>query len=403
VNDSGPLLHVNANMMTSMLLRLPRYFFVLFAAAALACLASACDDGESSGGDDTGMAVDTSTGDAGDDGASDGGTDTNGGDDVSEDTEPPTFRDVRVTIVAPIEVDLDLNAIDAERTIPNETSGDALTVEVIDDDGELLPGQSATLRNGLWDVELPIEPAQTLRVRLTDEAGNSAVSENALVLLAHVDAFPGNYLARFYDLEQNVIASVATTVSDDGTYEITDNDTGIVTTGNWSLEGDTIALERTTSTDPDAMDSDDSTIEWKQVAPYYIDDTHVSTQAFVRTSSEEEGEVGTWEQTIETFVDDGSGTLIPERTVTVTLELNDDDTFTQTWTGTDHIADAPIERTRSGTWQVELSENYSESYGNFLHRVVESEDGTALMTPEDEFELFKVTPGHLLISPRIAM
>ena len=87
--------------------------------------------------------------------------------------------------------------------------------------------------------------------------------------------------------------------------------------------------------------------------------------------------------------------------VTETLVFGSDGSFSESRKGT--ISGSALDETRSGTFSIELNDNYAESFGDFLSRIVTHENGVALGASVQLYELHVVRHDRLLITPKLRM
>jgi hypothetical protein len=364
---------------------------------------------------DTGGDVAEDTG--GDGGGGDAGDDVDAGGDAGGDVavdlpgEPPTYRQVLASILGELPSEADLARGDVTRIIPTTfaiefkvfvqddiTATDELTVELVEGTEPpytVVALDSNDFERGLWRPNTTVSPGQTLRVRTTDSDGHVAYSPGALIVPDLVTAALDTWEERQYDTGQNLLSSNDLIIEDGGDWgNDEDGDGEPEAGGTWVIEDGVLTLEvRFTPEDPDGTE-----LLMELSAPYYVDETYFYHNPFTRTDGESELE-GTWtrEETLSSF--EGESETVVNDYVS-TLIINDDDTWSESWSGTiDGEEDATY--TRSGTWEIVINENYTESTGDFLLRNVTSVNGEDLSEPEVLFELTVVRVGNLLVNPRI--
>ncbi|OIP37664.1 MAG: hypothetical protein AUK47_13240 [Deltaproteobacteria bacterium CG2_30_63_29] len=378
-------------------------FISLLACSILGLLAVACDDGEKS--TPTDVAVDGTLEDLG---APEVDVDV-----APEDTVAPEFRDVRVTlVVGDISKEVDLNQRSQTRVLEtgtqlefhvfvkdDKTPVDAVFVEVVDEAGVAIDGQTPVLRNGLWNLSLPAPMGTTITIAATDLAGNRAIFPNPLVLPTHTDAIVRDWVTRFFDVNQTI--------------EFTDTITYTADTwcearhalphrgGTWVLEADgrlRLSLRHELDCSTANFGTEWDSIESETLALPYVDDTYFHEQVFVRTAGGPTL-VGTWARTVETFLPGANGLALAHTTIT-TLEFAET-TWLETTQDTDHTAaDAVTESTRAGTWLLAVNQNYEDWDGGFLDRQLTTVDGV-VVPPERLFEVIGIRGEALLILPRV--
>lgn len=420
----------------------------LLAAATLLVGAPACGDdeqvptdagggsdvadmgGEDGGGDVAPDATEDTTGDTAGDTAGEVTEDTGGdmgGGDVADDTdtgsdtgadvsvdlpgEPPTYRQVLASILGELPSEADLARGDVTRIIPTTfaiefkvfvqddiTSTDELTVEIVEGAEPpytVVSLDSNAFERGLWRPNTTVSPGQTLRVRTTDGDGHVAYSPGALVVPDLVTAAYDTWEERQYDTDQNLLSSNDLILEADGSWgndETGDGEPEIG--GSWDVEEGILTLDvRYTPEDPDGTE-----VLFSIPAPYYVDETYFYHNPYTRTDGESELE-GTWtREELQSSFEDETETLVND--YVATLIINDDDTWSESWSGTiEGEEDATY--TRAGTWEIVINENYTESTGDFLQRTITTENGEDLSAPEVLFELTVVRVGNLLVNPRI--
>ena len=400
----------------------PSNMKLLVAAAALAA-ASACSNGDDDGpdpdtGTDTGADVteDTEadvTDDVAED-ANDGGSDTepdaaedvaDATADISEDADtgadvgdqqPPTLRDVRFDFDGSLGGSGDLNSDDVRVAIPRAldvtftvfaiddlAATEDLVVRVVDteaDDAVIEP-VSAELASGLWNVGVVVSAGSSLVVEVEDEAGNVARSEGALVLPSVADVIVGDWVGRTFLEDQSALEVRNWSFAADGTFTV-DNPDG---TGDYAVEGFTIdVIQRT---------GDDATTEWRR-SDAYVDELYVDFDPlnFMGDADPTSDLVGTWTTSAE-YLSDPGGDVVASETTTVVFEDDGD------WSlFTDRTGDGAMRLTEVGTFRIELNENYSESFGDFIVWETTARNGSAI-TPETHVDQWRLRGGQLLIAP----
>ncbi|MGM0556100.1 MAG: hypothetical protein ACQEVA_06960 [Myxococcota bacterium] len=365
-------------------------------AAALVSVGTACS-GDGGSNNNNGV-------DAADTTEADGMADT----DTPSDDEAPEYRDIKASIQGTFSSQVDLRSGDQRRVLPvaapvqftvfatdNETGAEDLTVEVVDPDGQPL-GAEATFSNGLWKLDLEIAPGDTAYVRTTDEAGNAATSEYALIIPTRAEAVQGNWERLFYNREKAVANRWPVTYAEDGTWEV-EQDEGVVG-GTYEANEDQLTLTQTFDEAAQDGDTDTNTVEEQRVMSYYVDNTFLMPAPY-ETEGDDSTVEGTWTRTYDVRkpVD---GTLDAYSTATETLEFNEDGTWS--WTRVDELeAGGSEETSESGTYTLEISDGYIENYGNYLFIEVTSRDGTELTTAEEDVWLQRFRLGKMLINPNV--
>ncbi len=342
---------------------------------------------------------------------------TDGSPDAAADATPPEVLDYRVTLQGPPVVSLEVNAADAEAILPSLTELEAtirgeddvtapedLVVEFVDAEGMAFTPSDQTFRNGLHRITTSVEPGQVVRARVTDAAGNSATSDFQLRIPTLTEALARDWELRFFDTDQTIVSRWTTSMSEDGTWAESREDTGRDLGGTFTVDGSGIVMEVRSSMGGTAPeDSDSSTVEERTTAELYVDENFLAVAPYTRTEMSAGGMTGTWEnhRSIERPIS-GALALAEERAITLTL--GDDGTFTETVTVTDHTSGSPVmtETTRSGTWEVVANENYSEAVADFLAFTTDMRDGMAVDPPEEELVAHKEQRGFLLLAPRLA-
>jgi hypothetical protein len=334
------------------------------------------------------------------------------------DTQAPELRDVRATLEGDLGVTLELNSRDAEHVIPVAGTAeftvlvrddldavDAIAVELIDADDAAVDLESIELRNGLWRLRVAIAPGDQLRVRARDSAGNARTGDHALILPELRDAVVGAWETWFFDDTQTITHEHTATwdrdASDaDGAFSESRPDTGVTVAGTWTQDGVSLAVDRRTRTGGADPDTDPDTIEQRRVGLFHIDPIYFALDPYQRTAGTS-GVEGTWERTW-TLHEPDQGELVLAEEVTETLEITTG-TWTETRTVIDHRGASPVTTTttRSGTWRIELNDNYTEAVGDFLVRQVTDDNGTPVSDAPETWELHIIRAGRLLISPML--
>ena len=334
--------------------------------------------------------------------------------------DPPGFRTIVVSITGELPSEDDFTDEDATRIIPttlssefrifaedDSTSVDELTVEVIDGDASSFETveQTASYRNGLWFIETDLSPDMEMRVRLQDGDGHVTISTYALIIPPLDEAIVGDWERPFFDTDQVILNTTDLSLEDDGTWTEQQGGSGMDRTGTYDFDDDgNIELEvRTTENSLDGTDDTNSdTIEAVYVGPYYVDELYLGLFPFTRADGQSDLE-STWTRQILNYEPDGDDLeLVEDRTET--LVINADETWAETWTGTEYDGsdETAINRSWGGTWEIEINENYTESVGDFLARTVTTVDGAAADEPYLVwYELHITRVGNLLISPRV--
>lgn len=324
-----------------------------------------------------------------------------------KDTTPPEINQVSATLGDPNPGTLDLGKSDAQRVIATPTplslkvfATDDVTpiaklkVQALDDSKTPLPGQTATLHNGLWEISTSAQAGMTVHIAATDEAGNQTEWPYAAV-------FPTRTQALVHAWTLLIYSNVA---SAGGVYPVSSRpkDTLTATTwcqendlagngpqgGTWSVQSDgRLKLETRhhmpcTTTD---FGTQWDTIESTRVSDFYVDATYFSDSPYTRAAGGSASDItGTWSYKVDITSGGQTNTLTP------TLVLNQDGTFSQT-TEDGH--------TLSGTYKVEPNPNYSADFGQLLVATVDTQDG-ASVTPVLVVHYFKVTQDlELLLDP----
>ena len=376
-----------------------RYWFLTFALVLMV----GCDGGSGGGvGEDVGEDV--------------GGGDVAGGEDSTVspdgvgDVTPPEFRDVRVDIYSAPSIQLDLNNQDVTRVLPmafpatftvlttdDTSTQDAITVTVLLGEGDTpVGGQTPAFSNGLWKVEVPeVAPGETYRVRVEDEAGNGDIWIHTLTIPTLDEAVAGDWDTRWYDAEGTFSHSWNATWSD-GTWVETRVDPAGQFGGTWTIDGDLLTVETTTS---DPGDGDPATVERRDQSGFYVDETYFAAWPLERVG-EGVGIEGTWTRSgIKVWQDSGEGLHLDEDE-THTLVFAEGGALTLTLEG---IIDGVEDQTQviTGTWVLVPNENYIENYGDYLVITLDTLDGAPLDEPNSWVDLMVIRHDLLLLSPKV--
>jgi len=344
----------------------------------------------------------------------DAGTDRT---DAVEDTEPPEFRDIQISIQGEFSSNVDLTDGDASRILPvpadaefkvlagdNETSREDLELAAVTSDGEELSATDESFRNGLWSFTAELAPGDVVRVRATDAAGNAATSEHALTISTREGALVATWEKRFFtnDEQPEIREKHLRTFEEDGTWseERVDVELG----GDYRVEDETLVVQKTYQSGGGNENSDRSTIELDRASEFYVDRRFFSGRPWSRDGSKT-GIAGTWEREAEIYTHESGERSLAE-TVRETLELTKNSGGPNEWAFTRDVTDADSEETTmetaSGTWEtVELTSIYGDNFGTFLVRTTEKRDGSELQDPETDTELYRMPLNKLLISPYV--
>ena len=329
--------------------------------------------------------------------------------------EPPTIRSLIITISGDFSSEADITDTDQEVIIPitqnaefraflgdDRTDREALSVEVVDGEVSPMPldGQTPRFENGLWKIEVDVSPGMYLRLRIQDGDGHTLLSPFALILLTRQEAVVDIWERRYFGLGQSRTATWDFEMTAERGWSEDHGDGAMERGGTFSFDPDHLELAERYRANADPIDSNLETIESITVGEYYVDNTYFSWDPLLRAEGSS-GLVGTWTGNTQTFVLNDSDERILIRDQTTTLVLGDDGSWTETWSGVDSTGDGPepIDRSWSGTWVFELSDNYVDSVGDFLVRTVVEQDGEILGTPEIWFELHAIRTNRLLINP----
>jgi hypothetical protein len=188
------------------------------------------------------------------------------------DDTAPVLRDVQVDIEGPLSAGFDIDEQDASLVLAADTTAlftvfarddssaaEELTVEVVVDDGDPLPAESSELRSGLWRVRVRVQRGLSLRVRVSDAAGNAVLSEGRLVLPSAPMALTGSWQARFHSSAQSISHRWNAVWTED-TWEVTEEDSGVTRSGSYSVLGSIMTLSQTRSSGGETEDDEPSSI-----------------------------------------------------------------------------------------------------------------------------------------------
>lgn len=318
---------------------------------------------------------------------------------------PPELRSFRAELGGAVPASYDLTNQDRSHVLtdPAEvtfvvfasddlTATEDLAVAVFAGDSELA-ATSSQFVSGLWRVTVAVPPGSRCTARVVDDAGNATSSETALVVPSFDEAIADSWEVRFYDEQQGVQHRWLLDWRSDGSWSETRQDNGLSLGGTFRFDGDTLAVSETTRSDGDA---DASTVEREQRGAFYVDGTYFARAPYLLKSGD--GDItSVWERSYELYAP-GAGGLELSEAVTETLELKDDDSYAWSRTGTGPGASSS---TASGSYTVELNQNYTESVGDFLTLTATAVDGTPVSGQEPEINLYVIRAGRLLVQPQI--
>ena len=340
---------------------------------------------------------------------------TSNPDSMSSDTEAPEIRDVQIEIKGEFSSKVTLTSDEATRVLPVEadaaftvfasddtTDSEKLAINAIDDGGEQLSKSSEEFQNGLWKFETRLSPGSTIRVEVTDEAGNSTTNEHALKILSHEEALVSDWEKRFFaNDDQSITRTDRLTVKSDGTWneKVEMYERG----GDYRVDMEKLVWQRTYQTGGMDTDSDKSTVETDFAGEYYVDDSFFSPRPWTRQDSGSDA-AGTWKRSWKRYKhENGKRTLDAEIEETLKLEKksNADNTWNYERKTTPKGSGASTSsHTQSGTYEtIEITTNYGENYGTFLVRTKTRENGKQLMMSVKTTELYRTPLDKLLISP----
>ena len=317
---------------------------------------------------------------------------------ASKDTTPPDIKQVSATLGDPNPGTLDLGKSDAKRVIATTTplslkvfatddvtATDNLKVEALDDSKTPLSDQTATLHNGLWEISTNAQAGMTIHIAATDEAGNQTEWPYAAVFPSRSQALVQTWTLLVYDNQASaggvypVVSRPKDTLTATTWCQEDDATGGGPRGGTWSVQADgKLKLETRhhmpcTTTD---FGAEWDTIETTRVSNFYVDATYFSDSPYTRKAGGSASDItGTWSYSAD--ITSGGQT----NTVTPTLVLNQDGTYSQT-TEDGH--------TQSGTYPVEANPNYSADFGELLVTTTDTVDG-ASVTPVLTVHYFKMT------------
>ncbi|MBM4352799.1 MAG: hypothetical protein FJ109_03235 [Deltaproteobacteria bacterium] len=334
--------------------------------------------------------------------------------DVAADTEPPELRDVRVELVGELGMLLDLNNGPASPVIPlpmpaeftvfatdDRSPVEKLSVVLVDGvTSELLAGQTASFSNGLWRVEYELCPGAHVLVRVSDEAGNGTTWKHGLEIPTLSEALVGQWSTRVYDQDRTLLGAWTSQWSADGTWE--EEGPWPHIGGTWSEKDGMLDLEKRWST---LGDRDSATVEALQRCTFHVDVSYLDTCPYLRAGDGNDI-VGTWERSLLTRVVPagaipGSGELGPLITEVSTYTFETDGTWSLHVARTvdsdrwPDVSDYQI----GGTYEVVLSDNYVEDFGDFLLLSHAVPDGSG--EPWTQIVLFRIRADRLLLQMRI--
>ena len=255
--------------------------------------------------------------------------------------------------------------------------------------------------NGLWKISVDIGPDVVIRLRVDDGEGNVALSPYSLTVPSREEATVDDWERRYYGPGGGENTSVRTdtwdlSISEDGQWDEAQGDSGVETGGTYAFDGDIMEIEERYRRNSDEDDDDLSSIEETLMGTYYVDVAYFAIDPFTR-NGDGEGLVGTWVAHTTTSYPADSGDATRDTELTVTLVLGDDESWTETWSGTDDSGS--IDRSWSGTYRWQENTDYMNSVGDFLVRNVTEIDGVTQDPAGLRFELHTIRADKLLINP----
>ncbi len=313
----------------------------------------------------------------------------------STDAVPPDIRDVRGTLGAPTPGTLDLGSSDAQRIITAPTpltlqvfatddvsATDALSVVALDDTGQPLADQTATLHNGLWEIATTATPGLSLHVAVDDEAKNRTTWPYAAVFPTREQALVRQWSLLVYDENGTVTARPLDTLTSDSWCQDDDAQGGGPRGGSWSVQADgrlTIETRHQMACDTKDFGTEWDSVEATRTAAFYVDATYFSDRPYVRQGGAASADItGTWTRQAD----------LPQ-TATSTLTLLADGTFSES------TEDA---HQRAGTYEIQHNSDYTNDFGQLLILTTTRVDG-ADVAPTVGVHYWTLQNDQLLVDP----
>ncbi len=324
----------------------------------------------------------------------------------SQDETPPLLRSVFAELSGGLMATVDLSSSSQLRILPFEhmiefsilvtdetTSSDELEITISGGDGQACENQSAIYSSGLWRAECMISPGQSLSVQVADASGNISQS-NLLSIPSYLNAISGGYSIPQYGVNGQLEGNHSAVYSSDGNWQEQQHTTGQEYAGTFEVDGSILIWRQTISPE----DSDSQTIEEASRVNFYVDADYFSLSPLQRLG-EGAGVLGVWQSSLQplgtSLAGDELGLPIV-RTLSLVEQQTSVDGWQGTWTETVEQGSVMI-LSHSGEYRVVPNENYTENFGDFLHRrVIGGPDDT-----QEIYELFVLRFGQLLLSPHI--
>ncbi|MCA9688924.1 MAG: hypothetical protein KC636_04895 [Myxococcales bacterium] len=344
-----------------------------------------------------------------DDATTEAATDT--GETAPADSEPPELKDLRFAIDGgAVE---DLNNVDVTTALPaptpvefivrardDQTAVEELVVEILEHEAAKEP-LSAALDNGLWRVTVEVLPGAPYHARVVDEAGNELISPHGLIIPTLAQAAEGDW-TRFRYLDAETVGDKAKlNLTAAGAWSESHTTSDLVVAGDWSIDGDALALAETTRAGGDGpTDDDPTTVELQRTGPVFVDEDYLVPTPWVSDAPVDEGDpVGAWSRAWVEHASEG-GALVELGAVAESFEVRDDGTFTLTRTTTP-TQGAPTTTVMTGPWRVELNGEYTATFGDFFVWTIEVVDDAPVDAPEERWDVHRVRRDHLLLDPYV--
>ena len=312
------------------------------------------------------------------------------------DTEPPTLRDLQVSLGSDVANTVNLSDADATRVVLEPTTV-SMRVFASDDNSEVedlnvslidrvtqqrLQSQSSRLERGLWLIEAVAEAGTSVTVRVQDAARNEATWPWAVIFLGREAALERTWMRlvldeRALELERPhstwgngefCVDGFGGSPPRGGTYAVTAQEQ-LLTEQRHQLPCTT-----------EDFGSEWASIESTRTSNFYVDETYFTEQPFRRVEGSGSAIQGIWEH-LRTEAED---------VVDTRITLREDGRFER----------ASDEMVIEGSYRVATNGSYEESFGDFLIEQVDTIDGLAVPT-ETRVSLHVVRSGHLLLNPWI--
>jgi hypothetical protein len=297
---------------------------------------------------------------------------------------------------------LDLDSADDQRVISSPTPlnleveatddvtpGDALKVQALDANDDPIADQTPTFHNGLWNVVTTAKPGLTVRVAVSDQAGNRTLWPYAAVFPTQEQALVSTWTLLVYGSGNTVLSRPHMTLTATTWCQEDDAAGDGPSGGTWSIQSDGRLQLQTRGHTPCSQNpgNDGNSVLSSRTAAFYVDATFFSDRPYTRESGSATSDAdlkGSWTRTA-----DIATTGTPS-SVTSTLTLVSDNTFQQTTEDGHQI---------SGTYTQEQNTDYTTDFGNLLVLTTTQEDGAAVSPAITAVHYWTILNGELLIDP----